>query len=154
VVLKMKIGGKFGFSRVTSPVETLKQEETMSLKEERMQILKMIENGTISADEGAKLLAALEEGASKAEGSGSSSSGQARWMRIRVTDLKTGRAKVNVNLPMGLVNFGMKMGARFAPEMENVDLDEVMQAIKEGAQGKIVEVEDEDDNERVQIYIE
>jgi hypothetical protein len=154
VVLKMKIGRKFGFSRVTSPVETLKQEETMSLKEERMQILKMIENGTISADEGAKLLAALEEGASKAEGSGSSSSGQARWMRIRVTDLKTGRAKVNVNLPMGLVNFGMKMGARFAPEMENVDLDEVMQAIKEGAQGKIVEVEDEDDNERVQIYIE
>ena len=75
-------------------------------------------------------------------------------MRIRVTDLKTGRAKVNVNLPMGLVNFGMKMGARFAPEMENVNLDEVLQAIKEGAQGKIVEVEDEDDNERVQIYIE
>jgi hypothetical protein len=35
-----------------------------------------------------------------------------------------------------------------------VNLDEVLQAIKEGAQGKIVEVEDEDDNERVQIYIE
>ena len=119
-----------------------------------MQILKMIESGTISADEGAKLLAALEEGASKSEGPGPSSSGQARWMRIRVTDLKTGRAKVNVNLPMGLVNFGMKMGARFAPEMENVDLDEVMKAIKEGAQGKIIEVEDDDDNERVQIYIE
>ena len=126
----------------------------MPLKEERMQILKMIESGTISADEGAKLLAALEEGASKGERLSSSSSGQARWMRIRVTDLKTGRAKVNVNLPMGLVNFGMKMGARFAPEMENVNLDEVLQAIKEGAQGKIVEVEDEDDNERVQIYIE
>ena len=126
----------------------------MPLKEERMQILKMIESGTISADEGAKLLTALEEGASKGERLSSSSSGQARWMRIRVTDLKTGRAKVNVNLPMGLVNFGMKMGARFAPEMENVNLDEVLQAIKEGAQGKIVEVEDEDDNERVQIYIE
>jgi hypothetical protein len=150
----MKIGRKFRLNRVASPVEPLEQEETMTLKEERMQILKMIESGTISADEGAKLLAALEEGASKAEGPGASSSGQARWMRIRVTDLKTGRAKVNVNLPMGLVNFGMKMGARFAPEMENLDLDEVMKAVKEGAQGKIVEVEDEDDNERVQIYIE
>jgi hypothetical protein len=150
----MKISRKFRFSRAASPAEPLKQEETMPLKEERMQILKMIESGTISADEGAKLLAALEEGASKGEGLSSSSSGQARWMRIRVTDLKTGRAKVNVNLPMGLVNFGMKMGARFAPEMENVNLDEVLQAIKEGAQGKIVEVEDEDDNERVQIYIE
>lgn len=124
----------------------------MSLKEERIQILKMIEDGTITADEGAKLLAALEEGAARSEPS--TPGGGARWMRIRVTDLKSGRAKVNVNLPMGLVNFGMKMGARFAPEMENVDLDEIIKAIKEGAQGKIVEVEDEEDGERVQIYIE
>jgi hypothetical protein len=124
----------------------------MSLKEERMQILNMIEAGTLTADEGAKLLAALDEGASKGERP--ESTGKARWMRIRVTDLKTGRAKVNVNLPMGLVSFGMKMGARFAPEMEHMDLDEIMEAIKEGAQGQIIEVEDEDDNERVQIYIE
>ncbi len=124
----------------------------MALKEERMQILKMIEAGTITADEGAKLLAALEEGAGKSEQP--EPGGKARWMRIRVTDLKTGRAKVNVNLPMGLVNFGMKMGARFAPEMEEIDLDEIMEAIKEGAQGKIIEVEDDEDGERVQIYIE
>ena len=124
----------------------------MPLKEERLQILKMIESGTITAEEGAKLLAALEEGAAKSQPSGAS--GQARWMRIQVTDMKTGRAKVNVNLPMGLVNFGVKMGARFAPDMENLDLNEIMNAIKEGAQGKIVEVEDEQDNERVQIYIE
>jgi hypothetical protein len=123
------------------------------MKEERMQILKMIETGTITADEGAKLMAALEEGARKSE-LPASSSGQARWMRIRVTDLKTGRAKVNVNLPMGLVSFGVRMGARFAPEMEDMDLDEILRAIKEGAQGKIVEVEDEEDDERVQIYIE
>jgi hypothetical protein len=124
----------------------------MSLKEERMQILKMIEDGTISADEGAKLLAALEEGATKSVPT--IPAGPARWMRVRVTDLNTGRAKVNVNLPMGLVNLGIKMGARFAPEMEDIDLDEIIQAIQDGAQGKIVEVEDEEDNERVQVYIE
>ena len=124
----------------------------MSLKDERLQILKMIEDGTITADEGAKLLAALEEGATKTEQT--SPSGQARWMRVRVTDLNTGRSKVNVNLPMGLVNIGVKMGARFAPEMEDIDLDEIVKAIQDGAQGKIVEVEDEEDNERVQIYIE
>jgi hypothetical protein len=124
----------------------------MSLKEERMQILKMVEAGTISADEGAKLLAALEEGASKREPG--APSGQARWMRIRVTDLKTGRIKANVSLPMGLVNFGMKMGARFAPQMGDIDMDEVVQAVKQGAQGQIIEVEDEEDGERVQIYIE
>jgi hypothetical protein len=125
----------------------------MSLKEERMQILKMIENDTISADEGAKLLSALEEGAGKGERP-TVSGGKPRWMRIRVTDLNTGRTKVNVNLPMGLVNYGMKMGARFAPEMEELNLEEIMQAIKDGAQGQIVEVEDAKDGERVQIYIE
>lgn len=124
----------------------------MTLKEERMQILKMIEDGTITADEGAKLLVALEEGATRDVQT--TPGGQARWMRIRVTDLNTGRTKVNVNLPMGLVNLGVKMGARFAPEMEEIDLEEVIQAIQDGAQGKIVEVEDEEDNERVQIYIE
>lgn len=124
----------------------------MSIKEERMQILKMIEDGTITADEGAKLLAALEEGATKSEQI--KSGGPARWMRVRVTDLNTGRAKVNVNLPMGLVNVGLKVGARYAPEMADIDLDEIVRAIKDGAQGQIVEVEDEEDNERVQIYIE
>ena len=124
----------------------------MSLKDERLQILKMIEDGTITADEGAKLLAALEEGATKTVQT--SPSGQARWMRVRVTDLNTGRSKVNVNLPMGLVDAGVKIGARFAPEMQDIDLDEIIEAIRDGAQGKIVEVEDEEDNERVQIYIE
>ena len=125
----------------------------MAIKEERMQILKMIEAGTISAEEGAKLLAALDEGSSKRERI-EPLGGKARWMRIRVTDLRTGNAKVNVNLPMGLVNVGLKMGARFAPDMENVDLDEIMASIKEGAQGKIVEVEDDDGGERVEIYVE
>jgi hypothetical protein len=125
----------------------------MAIKEERMQILKMIEAGTISAEEGAKLLAALDEGSSRRERT-ETPGGKARWMRIRVTDLKTGNAKVNVNLPMGLVNVGLKMGARFAPDMENVDLDEIMASIKEGAQGKIVEVENEEGGERVEIYVE
>ena len=125
----------------------------MAIKEERMQILKMIEAGTISAEEGAKLLAALDEGSSKRERI-ESLGGKARWMRIRVTDLKSGNAKVNVNLPMGLVNVGLKMGARFAPDLENVDLDEIIASIKEGAQGKIVEVEDDEGDERVEIYVE
>jgi hypothetical protein len=125
----------------------------MAIKEERMQILKMIEGGTISAEEGAKLLAALDEGSSKRERT-EPLGGKARWMRIRVTDLRTGNAKVNVNLPMGLVNVGLKMGARFAPDMENVDLDEIMASIKEGAQGKIVEVENDEGGERVEIYVE
>ena len=80
--------------------------------------------------------------------------GGAKQFRVRVTDLATGRNKVNVNIPMGLVNVGLKMGARFAPDIEGINFDEVVAAIKSGSQGKIVDVVDEEDGERVEIYVE
>jgi len=127
----------------------------MATVDERMQILKMIEEGKISAEEGAKLLAALSAGGktdvTRREAGGGASPKQ---FRVRVTDLATGRNKVNINIPMSLVNVGLKMGARFAPEVEGINFDEVMAAIKSGSQGKIVDVVDEEDGERVEIYVE
>ncbi len=123
----------------------------MSLHDERMQILSMIQNGQVSAEEGAKLLAALKAGAKEnppAEG------GQPRWFRVRITDLRTGKNKVNVNIPMALVNVGIKMGARFVPEAEGVDYDELAAAIHSGAHGKVIDVEDEESEEHVEIFVE
>ena len=132
----------------------------MTSTEERMQILKMIQEGKISADEGAKLLEALNV-SSKADKRPSAPpsmpgapGGDARWFRVRVTDLHSGKNKVNVNIPMGLVNVGVKMGARFAPNLEGVNLEEMMQAIRSGASGKIVDVTDEESGEHVEIYVE
>ena len=78
----------------------------------------------------------------------------ARWFRVRVTDLTTGKKKVNIKIPMSLVNFGMKMGARFAPTVEEEDMIAVRKAIKDGVRGKILDAEDEEDGERVEIFIE
>jgi hypothetical protein len=65
---------------------------------------------------------------------------------------------VSVNLPLGLVNVGLKMGARFVPEMGELDVNELMgeinAAIQEGTQGKIIDVEDHEDGERVEIFVE
>lgn len=128
------------------------------MKEERMQILKMVENGQITAEEGAKLLQALEASARKeraAESPGAPPRGNApRWFRIRVTDLATGRHKVNVNIPLSLVTVGIRMGARFAPEISGVDMDQVVAAVRNGNVGKIIDVEDMEDGERVEVYIE
>lgn len=126
----------------------------MTTTEERMQILKMIEEGKISPAEGAKLLAALSSGKSARSDTRVTRGGEARWFRVRVTDLNTGKNKVNVNIPMSLVNVGIKMGAKFAPNVEGLDFDEISQAIQDGARGKIVDVVDEDDGERVEIFIE
>jgi len=127
----------------------------MATTEERMQILKMVAEGKVSAEEGAKLLAALEPEKRKKEGSKAAGGpSESRWFRVRVTDLATGKNKVSVNLPIGLVDVGMRMGARFAPELEGMDLSEIIEQMKSGAQGKIIEVEDSEDGERVEIYIE
>jgi len=120
---------------------------------ERMQILKMVEAGQISAEEGVRLLRALDEADDKTQTTAHAPS-NARWFRVRVTDLATGKSKVNVNIPMGLVSVGIKMGARFAPEVEGLDVEQITKAIREGTQGKIIDVEDEEDAERVEIFIE
>lgn len=125
--------------------------------QERMQILKMIEDGKITPDEGAKLLEALK-GATRAQGTttaitGGPTGSQGKWLCIRVTDMRTGRRKVNVNVPMSLVGIGAKIGAKFASPV-NVDLDEILNAIKSGQQGKIIEVQDNEDGERVEIFVE
>jgi hypothetical protein len=71
-----------------------------------------------------------------------------------VTDRASGKLKVNVNIPVGLVDVGLKMGARFAPEMNGMDLSAIQAAIRGGMQGRIIEVEDEADNERVEVFVE
>ena len=123
----------------------------MAGTEERMKILKMIEEGKISAEEGAKLLAALSAGRSAP--SPYMASG-ARWLRVRVTDLKSGRAKATVQIPISLMEAGMKIGAHFAPEVAGVDMNEVMSALRAGMTGKIIDAMDEEDGEHVEIYVE
>ena len=121
------------------------------MSEERFRILQMISEGKITAEEGAKLLNALRSSESSSKGT---REGSARWFRVLVTDVETGRVKVNVNLPLNLVSVATKMGARFSPEMEGLDWEELMTAIKEGAAGKIVEVEDDAGGERVEVFVD
>ena len=124
------------------------------MSEERARILQMISEGKITAEDGAKLLNALRNSAGSSTEPGMQGSGKARWFRVRVTDVETGRVKVNVNLPLSLVNVATKMGARFSPEMQDFDWEELMVAIKEGASGKLVEVEDDAGGERVEVFVD
>lgn len=132
----------------------------MATTEERMKILKMVEEGKLTVEDGAKLLAALSSGngastsSSQANITNLKSPSGAKWFRIRVTDMATGRAKVNVNLPIGLVNVGVKIAGKFAPETDTLEVQQIVEAIRSGAQGKIIDVMDDEDGEHVEIYVE
>jgi hypothetical protein len=123
----------------------------MATTEERMKILKMIEEGKVSAEEGAKLLAAL---ASANRPAGGLSASGAKWLRVRVTEVNSGRSKATVQIPISLMEAGMKIGAHFAPEIDGVNMDQLMEALRTGMTGKIIDVTDDEDGEHVEIFVE
>jgi hypothetical protein len=124
----------------------------MATTEERMKILKMIQEGKITADEGAKLLSALRDSRSGTRRASAKESARKGWLRVRVTDMASGKTKVNVNVPLGLVDAGMNIATQFVPDMS---FEELSTAIKESTMiGKIVDVIDEEDGEHVEIFIE
>ena len=130
----------------------------MIRSEERMKVLRMVEAGKISAEEATQLLESLDEvpttPKSGPAGRGVPTSMAGRWFRVRVTDSDTGKVRVNVRLPVGVVSAGLKMGMRFAPQVEGLDLDSLSSMINSGDIGQILDVFDDKDGEHVEVFIE
>lgn len=126
----------------------------MATTEERMKILTMIREGKITAEEGAKLLSALSAGQKGSKKMVARTGTEPKWFRVRVTDMVTGKMKTSVNIPFGLMQWGMQIGAQFAPEVAELDMDQLSQILASGVEGKIVDVVDEEDGEHVEIFIE
>lgn len=125
-------------------------------KDEKLQILKMVEEGKITSEEGVELLDALNE--TKVN---YMENQKAKWLKIRVFE-PDNSTKVNVTIPVSLIDVGMKIAGKvalnFVPELkesglDEMDLKEVFEAIKEGASGKLVDVESEN-GEKVEIIVE
>ena len=124
-----------------------------NVSEERMQILEMVEDGKITAAEAMELFSALERNDQEIV-----PKTDAKWLKIRVRTMDD-NPKVNVNIPISLVDVGLKLAKKFDPKMEEagldkIDLDEIIEAVKSGAEGKIVDVEDEENQTKVRIYVE
>ncbi len=135
----------------------------MATTEERLKILTMLKDGVINPDQAAKLLEALGSTGSEQKSSTSmdlSSSDRGggvrpgKFFRVRVTDTDSGKTRVNVRLPIGLVGAGLKMGMKFSPEIEGINPDELTEMLSSGEIGQIVDVFDEEDGEHVEVFIE
>ncbi|MBU5456136.1 hypothetical protein EDD65_10715 [Keratinibaculum paraultunense] len=127
-----------------------------NLKEEKLQILKMIEERKITPEEGINLLDALENVEETYV-----DNKQAKWLKIKVFD-PDDNTKINVTIPIALIDVGMKMAGKFGPafvpelkeaDINENDLKELFEAIKNGAMGKLVDIESED-GEKVEIVVE
>jgi hypothetical protein len=139
-------------AEATSPDEPVQRDENedgMASSAERMTILRMVEQGKISAEDGARLLNAL--GDRQAEGSKARATGfdTSRHLQVRVTDLVTNRQKVNVTVPIGL----FQLVWRWLPASAQGQFEQVQAAIDAGAGGRLVEVMDPDSGVRVEITL-
>ena len=131
----------------------------MASTEERMRILMMIQEGKISAAEGARLIEALDdlsEPTPPTAPSPSTTSGgkKPRYLHVLITDTDTGKTRVNVRLPVSLINSGIRMGARFAPEIEGLNMEDLNAWLNSGEVGQIVDVFDGEDGEHIEVFLE
>ncbi len=132
------------------------------MSDERLQILKMLEEGKITAEEASKLLEALK--ASEAVGGNSQVQSvwktpgkKARWLRIEVKERNGDR--VHIKLPLVVVKAALRMGGHFS--MAGFDSDELgpdvmaelEEALREGEAGVLIDVTEED-GDHVQIFLE
>ncbi|MDQ7794233.1 MAG: hypothetical protein RDU89_07440 [bacterium] len=120
------------------------------MKEDRLQVLRMIESGKISAEEGLRLLEAYEGGRETPRGRG-------RWLRVKVSHLSTGKHKANVNVPLHLVETGL----RFVPggvfrlgQAGEIDVESLLEMVRSGLSGRLLDVTAEDEDVRVEIDVD
>ena len=73
-----------------------------------------------------------------------------RLLHVRVTNGMTGKQKVDVNIPLGLVEFGLRM----IPPSSKVNAQVIRDAINSGTRGRIVDVQDSEKGDHVEIFIE
>lgn len=120
------------------------------MSDERRRILEMLAEGKVTAAEAEDLLNALYAEKDKQQPVRK----EAQFLRIRVYE--AGKNKVNVNVPLSLAKVAMKFipdEAKNQMADKNIDLDSIIREIQNGVPaGKLVEVEDDD--ERVEIFID
>lgn len=126
-----------------------------SSREERLEVLRLLESGDITASEADTLLDAL--GAAELAGSrwsdpfGAGPATRARNIRFRISDVATGKATINLALPLGLVEAGLNVARRFAPD-KVPSAEVIKQSISSGMAGTLVDVVDK--NDRIEIMVE
>ena len=126
-------------------------------EQERLQVLKMIDAGTITVDEAFRLLDALDRSAGPENTVVSRLATKAlagKVVRLKVSNLHSGRVKAQAQLPVQLLELGLRIGSQYAPGVKAIDVDELVAGLANGVGGKIVEVTDHENRIRVEVLIE
>ncbi len=120
-------------------------------KDERDRILALLEAGQVSASEAAQLLDALE-----AEPERLPERGRERVLRLRTTNTHAQLHKVNFSaaIPVSLIRVSLRLGAQLLPQLSRSTLEDLLRSIESGASGRLLDVQDLEQGERLEVFIE
>ncbi len=119
----------------------------------RMQVLDMIAEGKITAEEGVRLLEALQGVSAKPiKASPSPKIFSGEMVVIRVIERVTGAVTVNLRLPYSLIPTARRLGARINTNNKQINLEEVLDTIQANPGESIYRIDGE--NEIIEIMIE
>ena len=144
--------------------------------EDRLEILRLVENQTVSADEALRIIEALDRSEAGRQHAGPVPPMDADMtqaippppghdmyaapgplpsktprVRIRISEQNGEKVKLNLVLPGGLLDAGLKMVRRVSPSYR-LDPKAIRESINLGYEGPLIDINDNDD--RIEILLE
>lgn len=125
------------------------------MNDEKIRLLKMVEEGKLTAEQAAGLFEAL--GDTENQEQEPAIAIEPQNFRIRVIDIKSGQNKINLAIPIKL----LKMIEALTPESvkeslrdRGLNFKEIMKAADTNQRGIILEMEDTVSGEKIEIQVE
>lgn len=130
-------------------INMIESERMIKMSQELNRVLKMIETGVITAEEGQKLIQAMETTDSKEKNVNSTSTGRFLKLEILVTS-EGEKENVQIKFPLDLAKVFLKMGivqkqlkAKVGEEV-NLNVEEILSLIDSEVKGELMVIDTND----------
>jgi hypothetical protein len=146
------------------------EERTMTKRTggEALEVLEMVKDGRVTPEQGAELLAALKSRPSGLAGAAGGERPRFVRVRVNVQGDKEEKVAVNCNLPIAMADLALKMletakitkdgetieFGHYLKDLGGMDIATILQMVKEGAEGKLVDVDvEEEGGDKVKVEV-
>lgn len=125
--------------------------------DEKMSILRMLEEGTVSHVEAMELLEAVGDEQSEDRLVLDQAGNARKMLKIRVSE--DGTQKVKVNIPITLAKAGISIAKGIKDDegrdvLKGIDVDQLLELIESDCEGQLIEVDDVESGDHVLVYVE